>query len=91
LVQNELEDIFTSLVRGGRWPELESDFYNFTALMFPPLHPARDMQDTFYVDLKNKAGERELLMRTRPLRSKCGCCRIRGAFEGGDPWALFQK
>ena len=30
-------------------PELEDDFHNFTALNFPPEHPARDMQDTFYV------------------------------------------
>lgn len=30
-------------------PELESDFYNFTALNFPPDHPARDMQDTFFI------------------------------------------
>lgn len=30
-------------------PELESDFYNFEALNFPPDHPARDMQDTFFV------------------------------------------
>jgi len=66
LVQNELEDIFTSLgFVVGDGPELESDYYNFTALNVPPLHPARDMQDTFYVDLKNKAGERELLMRTQ--------------------------
>ena len=31
-------------------PEIEDDFYNFTALNVPPLHPARQMQDTFYVD-----------------------------------------
>ncbi len=31
-------------------PELESDFYNFEALNIPPNHPARDMQDTFYLD-----------------------------------------
>jgi len=30
-------------------PEIENEFYNFTALNFPPDHPARDMQDTFYV------------------------------------------
>jgi phenylalanyl-tRNA synthetase alpha chain len=30
-------------------PEVESDFYNFQALNMPPLHPARDMQDTFYI------------------------------------------
>jgi len=31
-------------------PELEDDFHNFTALNFPPDHPARDMQDTFYFE-----------------------------------------
>ena len=30
-------------------PEVESDFYNFEALNFPPDHPARDMQDTFFI------------------------------------------
>jgi len=30
-------------------PEVESDYYNFQALNMPPLHPARDMQDTFYI------------------------------------------
>jgi phenylalanyl-tRNA synthetase alpha chain len=33
-------------------PEIESDFYNFQALNMPPLHPARDMQDTFYINEK---------------------------------------
>lgn len=66
LVQNELEDIFTSLgfiVEDG--PELESDYFNFTALNVPPFHPARDMQDTFYIDSKNSKGEYDLLMRTQ--------------------------
>lgn len=66
LVQNELEDLFSSLgftIEDG--PELESDYFNFTALNVPPLHPARDMQDTFYVDLKNSQGERDVLMRTQ--------------------------
>ncbi|MDD5071828.1 MAG: phenylalanine--tRNA ligase subunit alpha [Patescibacteria group bacterium] len=65
LVQNELEDLFTSMgfmVLDG--PELESDFYNFTAVNTPPNHPARDMQDTFYIDKKNKDGEYDLVMRT---------------------------
>jgi phenylalanyl-tRNA synthetase alpha chain len=31
-------------------PELETDYYNYEALNFPPNHPARDMQDTFWVD-----------------------------------------
>src|SRR5690606_5171481 len=49
LVTNRLLDVFTSLgyevVTG---PELETDYYNFQALNFPPDHPARDTQDTFW-------------------------------------------
>jgi len=30
-------------------PDIDSDYYNFEALNFPPDHPARDMQDTFYI------------------------------------------
>lgn len=65
LIQNELEDLFSSLgfmVLDG--PELESDYYNFEALNIPKHHPARDMQDTFYIDHKNSAGEYDMVMRT---------------------------
>ncbi len=47
----EIKDIFKSLgfsVYEG--PELESDHFNFESLNFPPDHPARDMQDTFFVN-----------------------------------------
>ena len=50
LVTNELLDIFTGLgfyVYEG--PEIENDYYCFTALNLPKDHPARDMQDTFYL------------------------------------------
>lgn len=50
LVKNELVDIFGSMgfeVYGGT--EIETDYYNFTALNTPNDHPARDMQDTFYL------------------------------------------
>jgi phenylalanyl-tRNA synthetase alpha chain len=49
----EIKSIFKGLgfsVYEG--PELESDYYNFEALNFPPDHPARDMQDTFFVSEK---------------------------------------
>ncbi len=49
LVTNRLIEIFVSLgyeVAVG--PELETDYYNFTALNFPQEHPARDTQDTFF-------------------------------------------
>ncbi|MDD5043504.1 MAG: phenylalanine--tRNA ligase subunit alpha [Patescibacteria group bacterium] len=59
-IQYGLEDFFKSLgfmVLDG--PELESDFYNFTAVNIPPGHPARDMQDTFYIN-----GHPDWVMRT---------------------------
>jgi phenylalanyl-tRNA synthetase alpha chain len=43
-------------------PELESEFYNFDALNIPADHPARDMQDTFW--LKTKPGEERKVLRT---------------------------
>ncbi len=44
-------------------PEIETDWFNFTALNNPENHPARSMQDTFYVDLKDEQGL-PLLLRT---------------------------
>ncbi len=58
IVTNEIKEIFNrigfSTVTG---PEIETDFYNFEALNIPKDHPARDMQDTFYINS-------ELLLRT---------------------------
>ncbi len=52
-VFEEIQTIFSglgfSLAEG---PEIEQDYYNFEALNFPPDHPSRDMQDTFFVDDK---------------------------------------
>lgn len=62
-IQYEIEDIFTSLgfmVLDG--PELESEYYNFDALNIPATHPARDMQDTFFVEGGTK--DTRLVMRT---------------------------
>jgi len=66
LVQRDLEKIFSSMgfmILGG--PELESDYYNFEALNIPKTHPARDMQDTFFIDKKNENNEYDLVMRTQ--------------------------
>ncbi len=47
----EIVDIFCGLgYRVSEGPEIETDYYNFTALNIPEHHPARDMQDTFYLD-----------------------------------------
>jgi len=52
-IRREICDIFSSfgfsVVEG---PEVELDYYNFEALNMPPDHPARDMQDTFYIEEK---------------------------------------
>jgi phenylalanyl-tRNA synthetase alpha chain len=50
-------------------PEIETDWYSFTALNNPENHPARSMQDTFYVDMKDEAG-RPLCLRphTSPMQ-----------------------
>jgi phenylalanyl-tRNA synthetase alpha chain len=46
----EIVDIFSGLgYRVEEGPEIETDYHNFTALNIPPHHPARDMQDTFYL------------------------------------------
>ncbi|HYF05491.1 MAG TPA: phenylalanine--tRNA ligase subunit alpha [Patescibacteria group bacterium] len=62
--QQELEDIFKRLgFVSYLGPEVETEFYNFTALNIPENHPARDMWDTFYIKQRNTKGER-LLLRT---------------------------
>jgi len=51
IVQQELEDIFIGMgYKVYEGPEVELDFYNFERANIPADHPARDMQDTFYVD-----------------------------------------
>jgi phenylalanyl-tRNA synthetase alpha chain len=58
IVMDQITDIFLRMgfeIADG--PDIESDYYNFSALNFPPDHPARDEQDTFYV-------EGDLLLRT---------------------------
>jgi phenylalanyl-tRNA synthetase alpha chain len=61
LVRAEIISIFNRIgfvVSEG--PEIEDDWHNFSALNFPPEHPARDMQDTFFIE----KGEKEMALRT---------------------------
>lgn len=58
-VVQEIEDIFIGMgYRVAEGPEVETDYYNFEALNLPKNHPARDMQDSFYLT-------DDLLMRTQ--------------------------
>lgn len=54
LMRNQIISIFQRLgFAVAEGPEIEDDWHNFTALNMPEHHPARDMQDTFYVDADN--------------------------------------
>ena len=64
-LQRELEEVFMNMgftVKDG--PELDSEWRNFDSLNIPNTHPARDMQDTFFVDLPEDDTEGKWVMRT---------------------------
>jgi phenylalanyl-tRNA synthetase alpha chain len=64
LIINRLVEIFDKIgFRVASGPELETDWYNFDALNLPPDHPAREMQDTFWLDKKDDRGK-NTIMRT---------------------------
>lgn len=74
----EVIEIFVGLgfsVASG--PEIETDYFNFEALNFKPYHPARDMQDTFYV-----TGSRLLRTHTSPVQ-------VRAMQEKGAPLRII--
>lgn len=64
LVRSEIIEIFNRIgYTVSEGPEIEDDWHNFSALNFPPEHPARDMQDTFFIQ-KGGEGKEELALRT---------------------------
>lgn len=61
MVRREIIEIFSRIGYSvSEGPEIEDDWHNFSALNFPPEHPARDMQDTFFVE----KGDKEMALRT---------------------------
>jgi len=77
-IQRELEDLFSSLgfaVLDG--PEVEDEYHNFDALTIPPDHPARDMQDTFWLDGGNL------------LRTHTSPVQVRGMERLGPPLRMI--
>jgi len=78
IIQNEIEDLFTSLgfaVLDG--PEVETEYHNFDALNIPPEHPARDMQDTFW------------LTNGHLLRTHTSPVQVRGMEKLGPPLRMI--
>jgi phenylalanyl-tRNA synthetase alpha chain len=79
-VMDELAEIFADLgFAVAEGPEIETQWYNFTALNMPEYHPARAMQDTFY--LEPKPGEDE----PRVLRTHTSPVQIRAGEAHGAP------
>jgi phenylalanyl-tRNA synthetase alpha chain len=77
-VQRFLEDVFTSMgfaILSG--PEAETEFHNFDALNIPPTHPARDMQDTFWLEGGNL------------LRTHTSPVQVRGMRRLGAPLRMI--
>ena len=77
-IQNEIEDLFTSLgfaVLDG--PEVETEYHNFDALNIPADHPARDMQDTFWLTDGNL------------LRTHTSPVQVRGMERLGPPLRMI--
>ena len=61
LARDEIIGVFNRIgFEVSEGPEIEDDWHNFSALNFPKDHPARDMQDTFFIE----KGEREIALRT---------------------------
>ncbi|MDR0661865.1 MAG: phenylalanine--tRNA ligase subunit alpha [Holosporales bacterium] len=83
--QQELEAIFQDMgFQHLAGPDIENEFLNFTALNMPELHPARQMHDTFFVDLPATPEGRFL------LRTQTSPVQIRAMRDWGAPLRMFS-
>ena len=81
IVKNRIIEVFSRLGFGlSESPEIEDDWHNFTALNLPEDHPARDMQDTFFIQR-----DPDLLLRTH-----CSTIQIRHLEENTPPAKVIQ-
>lgn len=73
LIQQEIEDLFLGMgYKIAEGPELEEDYYNFELANIPQDHPARDMQDTFYIDPNTLLRTHTTAMQMRELEKAKG-------------------
>lgn len=90
-VMDEIIDIFVSMgfaVEEG--PEIELDYYNFEALNIPKDHPARDMQDTFYVKTDRTPSEVLLRTHTSPVQIR-GMLKRKPPFRFIAPGKVYRR
>ena len=73
MIQQELEDLFLGMgYKVAEGPEVELDYYNFELANIPKDHPARDMQDTFYIDPNTLLRTHTTAMQMRELEKAEG-------------------
>ncbi len=73
MIQQEIEDLFLGMgYKIAEGPEVEQDFYNFELANIPKDHPARDMQDTFYIDPNTLLRTHTTAMQMRELEKAKG-------------------
>ena len=73
MIQQEIEDLFLSMgYKVAEGPEVEQDYYNFELANTPKDHPARDMQDTFYIDPNTLLRTHTTAMQMRELEKAKG-------------------
>ena len=73
MIQQELEDLFLGMgYKVAEGPEVEQDYYNFELANIPKDHPARDMQDTFYIDPNTLLRTHTTAMQMRELEKAEG-------------------
>ncbi len=73
MIQQELEDLFIGMgYKVAEGPEVELDYYNFELANLPKDHPARDMQDTFYIDPNTLLRTHTTAMQMRELEKAKG-------------------
>ena len=70
-------------------PDIEEDFYNFTALNMPPEHPARQMHDTFYLQTPGAQGGEASTDGLRLLRTHTSPVQIRTMLAGEPPFRVI--
>jgi phenylalanyl-tRNA synthetase alpha chain len=90
-IQHEIEEVFTSMgfaVLEG--PEVESEYNNFDALNIPPDHPARDMQDTFWLEGGHLLRTHTSPVQVRGMRKLGPPLRMIAPDSSTSPAACFQ-
>lgn len=84
-IQYEIEDLFRGMgFSVWRGPQVEDDFHNFTALNIPPDHPARDMQDTFWLKDGNLLRTHTSAVQIRAMQ------RLQPPLRGIAPGRVFR-